>query len=140
MTHRHRKWRILRSRIRKVDPKVWIPSGGTVRLHILSDRGGAWVYWSVYCDRYLFYDRISWISDRQISEGSICPVCCIRDNYPHIRPGRDQYRGQPQHRPPHRSYSPIRQLWWIISPLYARLCRHPPLDISTSRVSPTEDH
>lgn len=140
MTHRDWELRILRARIREVDTEVWISSRGTGGFYILRNSRRTRVHRGVYRDWYIFYDRISWIPDSSVSEGSLRTVCRVRHHNPHIRPGRDQYRSQSQHRPTHRSHTSLRQLWRIISPLDARVCRYPPLDLSTSRVSPTEDH
>jgi hypothetical protein len=109
-----------------------------VRFYLLSDSRRALIVWRIHPDWYVPDDHIPLIPYCSISERSICPVSRTRYHDMDIGTSFDQYMSQSQYSAPHRSHSPIRELWWIITICTHDRCRYTPLNLSAYGIQATE--
>ncbi len=122
--------------IREIDPKIWLPSRSTVRLHILRDCRRTLIFLSDTPLLGIFHDRVPVICDISMSEGSICQVYCLRYNDTHSRANVYQCMSKSQCGTPDWSHPPICELWWIIPHITDDRDRDTPEYLTTRRIYP----
>lgn len=113
--HRHRKRRILRSRIRKIGSKIRIPSGSTRRLHFLGNRRRALIFRHHGARFQLLLRGVPLIPHRPQSGRSLRQIRGGRHRVMDTGAIVRQHGRKSQYRPAYVSHAPVRQLRRLVA-------------------------